>query len=164
MPRRRSLFILLAAVVLGVGAWRLWSPDDRRDVHRRLNAFEAEFNESTAAGLATIAHAARIGTYFTDDVVVELGEGVPPIRGRETLTAMAARLQPRTGAFTLDLVDQNVTISSPSTADVSLTAAFRRRGRVSGEDAVEAQELALRMVKIGGHWLVSEVKSVEAFK
>jgi hypothetical protein len=163
MSRGTSL-ILLAAVVLGVAAWRHWSPDDKRDVRRRLNAFAAEFNETTARGLATAAHAARIGTYFTDDVVVELGEGTPPIRGRETLIAMTARLQPRTAAFTLELIDQHVTISSPSTAEVSMTAAFRRRGHGSGEDSVEAQELALRMVKVEGIWLVSEVKSVEAFR
>ena len=164
MSRRRPVLVSLAVLVLAVVAWRYWVPDDKRDVRRRLNAFAAEFNETTAAGLATIAHAARIGTYFTEDVVVELGDGAPPIRGRQTLIAMATRLQPRTSAFTLELLDQNVTISAPSTAEVNVTAAFRRRGRVAGEDAVEARELALRMVKTGGNWLVSEVKAVETFK
>jgi SnoaL-like protein len=161
---RRTSLLILAAVVGGVGVWRFWLPDDRRDVRRRLNAFAAEFNESTAAGLATVAHAARIGTYFTDDVVLELGDGAPPIRGRQTLIAMATRLQPRAAAFRLDLVDQLVTISSPATADVSLTAAFRRRSTASGEESLEAQELTVRMVKLDGTWLVSEVRSVEAFK
>ena len=164
MSRRRPVLVSLAVLVLAVVAWRYWVPDDKRDVRRRLNAFAAEFNETTAAGLATIAHAARIGTYFTEDVVVEFGDGAPPIRGRKTLIAMATRLQPRTSAFTLELLDQNVTISAPSTAEVNVTAAFRRRSRVAGEDAVEARELALRMVKTGGNWLVSEVKAVETFK
>jgi SnoaL-like domain len=164
MSRQRPVLVSLAVVVLAVVAWRYWMPDDKRDVRRRLNAFAAEFNETTAAGLATIAHAARIGTYFTEDIVVELGDGAPPIRGRQTLIAMATRLQPRTSAFTLELLDQNVTISAPSTAEVNVTAAFRRRGRAAGEDAVEARELALRMVKTEGNWLVSEVKAVETFK
>jgi hypothetical protein len=164
MSRRTSLYILFAAVVLGIGAWRVWSPDAKRDVRRRLNAFAAEFNETSGEGLAPVAHAARLGGYFTEDVVVELGEGAPPIRGRQTLIAMAARLHPRTAAFTLELVDEHVTITTPSSAEVSLTAAFRRRGRSTDEDAFEAQELALRMVKIDGKWLVSEVNSVEPFK
>jgi len=164
MSRRRPILVSLAVLVLAVVAWRYWMPDDKRDVRRRLNAFAAEFNETTAAGVATIAHAARIGTYFTEDVVIELGDGAPPIRGRQTLIAMATRLQPRTSAFTLELLDQNVTIPSPSTADVSVTAAFRRRGPVAGEDAVEARELALKMVKTGRDWRVSEVKAVETFK
>jgi hypothetical protein len=164
MSRRRPILVSLAVLVLAVVAWRYWMPDDKRDVRRRLNAFAAEFNETTAAGVATIAHAARIGTYFTEDVVIELGDGAPPIRGRQTLIAMATRLQPRTSAFTLELLDQNVTIPSPSTAVVSVTAAFRRRGPVAGEDAVEARELALKMVKTGRDWRVSEVKAVETFK
>jgi hypothetical protein len=165
----RSIVIVIAVLVLAVAAWRYLAPDDRRDVRRRLNAFAAEFNESTAAGLATVAHAARIGAYFADDVVVELGDGAPPIRGRQTLMAMAARLQPRMSAYRLQLVDLNVVVTTatagnPSTADVNLTAAFRTRGGTAGEDAVEARELAVKMVKTGGNWLVSEVKSVDAFK
>ena len=160
---RRPLAIVVIAV-LGSLAWRYLLPNDERDVRRRLNAFADEFNETTAPGVAAVAHAARIGSYFTEDVVVELGDGAPPIRGRQTLIAMATRLQPRTEAFTLEVLDQNVTISSPSTADVNLTAAFRRRSRAPGEDAIEARELALRMVKTAGNWLVSEVKSVEAFR
>jgi hypothetical protein len=160
---RRTLAVVVA-LVLGFLAWRYLLPDDERDVRRRLNAFAADFNETSASGVAAVAHAARLGSYFTDDVVVELGEGAPPIRGRQTLIAMATRLQPRTGAFTLELVDQNVTVSSSSTAEVSLTATFRRRSHASGEDAVEARELALRMIKTAGNWLVSEVKSVDAFR
>lgn len=163
MTSRRTLAIV-AIAVLGLLAWRYLLPNDERDVRRRLNAFADAFNETAAAGVAAVAHAARIGSYFTEDVVVELGEGAPPIRGRQTLIAMATRLQPRTEAFTLELLDQNVTISSPSTAEINLTAAFRRRSRGSGEDAVEAREFALRMVKTGGNWLVSEVRSVDAFK
>ena len=165
MSRRPALWMAVAVVVaLAFAAWHYWLPNDERDVRRRLNAFAAEFNQSTSQGLATVAHAARIGNYFTDDVVVELGDGAPPIHGRETLIAMATRLQPRTAAFELQLVDQNITISSSSTAEVNLTAAFRRRGPAPGEDAVEARELLLRMVKAGGDWRVQEVKSVDAFR
>jgi hypothetical protein len=160
----RRLLAIVAILALGFLAWRYLLPDDERDVHKRLNAFAADFNETSSGGVATVAHAARIGSYFTEDVVVELGDGAPPIRGRQTLIAMATRLQPRTEAFTLELVDQNVTVSSPSTAEVNVTATFRQRSHASGEDAVEARELALRMIKTAGDWLVSEVKSVDAFR
>ena len=160
---RRTL-ALVVVLLLGFLAWRYLAPNDERDVRRRLNAFASAFNETSSGGVATVAHAARLGSYFTEDVVVELGDGAPPIRGRQTLIAMATRLQPRTEAFTLELVDQNVTVSSPTTAEVNLTATFRRRSHASGEDAVEARELALRMIKAAGNWLVSEVKSVDAFR
>ena len=165
MPRRTTLVIVACAVVLAaLWAGRFWWPDDKRDVRRRLQALAADFNESTTDGLGTVARAARIGAYFTDDVVLELGQGGPPIRGRETLIGMAARLQPRTAVFTLDLLDMNVTVSSPDTAEVSLTAAFRRRSLATGDNSVDAQELAVSMVNTDGNWLVSHVRAVEPFK
>ena len=56
-------------------------------------------NASTKDGLGTAARAAQIGSYFTEDAVVDFGGGSRPIQGRETLMGMAARLQPRTAAF-----------------------------------------------------------------
>ena len=52
-------------------------------------------NASTKDGLGTALRAAQIGSYFTEDAVVELGEGAAPIKGRDTLMGMVARLQPR---------------------------------------------------------------------
>ena len=93
MPRRTKAIVgALGLTLLVIWGWRSWWPDDRRDIRRRLNAFESEFNDSTTEGLGTVARAARIGSYFTDDVVIELGQGSPPIRGRETLIGMASRL------------------------------------------------------------------------
>lgn len=165
MSRRTK--VILAAIValaLGVWAWRAWSPDDRRDVRRRLNTFATEFNKSTTDGLGTVARAARIGSYFTEDVVVELGGGSPPIRGREVLIGMASRLHFRTAAFTLELIDVNVNLPGPARAEVSLTAAFRRRSVGNGDESIDAQELALQMTKADGEWRISHVRAVEPFK
>jgi hypothetical protein len=165
MSRRTGVILVAAAVViLGVWAWRFWWPDDERQIARRLSALVADFNESTTDGVGTLARASRIGAYFTDDIVVELGQGSPPIRGRETLLGMAVRLQPRTSAFTLKVVDVNVTLTTASTADVNLTVAFQRRNLETGEESIEAQEMALRMVKAGGDWRISHIRTVEVFR
>src|SRR5687768_294751 len=121
-----------AAAAVAILAWHYW-PNEERSVRRRLSAFTRDFNESTTDGIGMVARAARIGSYFTPDVVVDLGSTVPPIRGRETLIGMTARLQPRTSAFVLELRDVNVKISQPASAEVGLTALFRRRSLDSGE-------------------------------
>ena len=51
---------------------------------RRLDALRDEVNASTKDGLGTALRAAQIGSYFTDDVVVDLGEG--PRRSRAATT------------------------------------------------------------------------------
>lgn len=165
MPRHtKAIAGALAITLLAIWGWRSWWPDDKRDIRRRLNAFESDFNDSTTDGLGAVARAARIGSYFTDDVVVELGQGSPPIRGRETLIGMASRLQTRTSAFTLQLLDIQVEVQGPSEADVRLTASFRRRSLPSGDESIDAQEFAVRMVKTDGEWRMSHVTAVEPFR
>lgn len=160
---RRVAALAALGIVVGVWAWRTWWPSDEQQIRRRLRAFAAEFNESTTNGVGMVARAARMSTYFTEDVVVDLGKGTPPIAGRETLLGMATRLQPRTAAFTVELVDITANLSGETTADVTLTAAFRRRSP-AGEESIDARELAVGMVKIEGEWRVSRVKTVEAFR
>ena len=164
---RRAIAVLtgVAVILLAVFVWRYWWPDDARDVRNRLNALANDFNESTTDGLGTVARAGRLSTYFTDDVVIELGQGSPPIHGRETLIGMASRLQPRTSAFRLELLDINVDVKGGSEAEVRLTAAFRRLGpTVAGEGSIDAQEMALRMNKGNGDWRISHVTTVEPFR
>lgn len=164
MPARRALawgIAVLVVVAGGLWAWRNLMPSDERDVARRLHDLGAEFNASTTDGLGTAARAARFGTYFTEDVVVELGGGSPPITGRDTLIGMAARLQPRTAAFILDFRDVTVTVLDPARAQASLTAVIRRRVIGSDEESLDAREFALEMEKAGGEWVISHVAAVE---
>jgi hypothetical protein len=165
MRSRALLAAALAGVVfLGVWAWRTWWPSDEREIRRRLQALATDFNESTTDGLGTVARAAKIGSYFTNDIVVDLGEGTPPIQGRETIIGMVGRLQPRTSAFKLELLDLNVHVSTPTTAEVNLTAAFRQRSLTTREESLEARELAIAMVKGDNEWRVSRITTVEPFR
>ena len=161
--RRRIVAAAAVAIVVAIWGWRSWTPDEKRDIRRRLDSFQAEFNDSTTDGLGTVARAARLASYFTDDVVVELGQGSPPIRGRDTLIGIASRLQMRTAAFTLQLLDVRVELEPPDAADVTLTASFRRRSMASGEESLDAQEFTVHMIK-GGEWRVSSVKAIEPFR
>jgi hypothetical protein len=162
--RRRAVLLAIAAIALAcLWAWRVWWPSDELQIQRRLQSFAGDFNEGASGGLAAMARTAQISSYFTSDVTVDLGKGTPPIQGRDTLAGMVSRLQPRTAAFTLELVDVNVDVSG-STANVSLTAAFRLRSLATGDESVDARELSLGMVKQDGLWRVSRVNTVEAFR
>ena len=159
---RRNAGIAAVVVAAGVWAWFVFWPSREARIERRLQAFAEEFNESTTDGLGTVARAARLGSYFTEDAIVDLGRGSPPLHGRETLIGMAARLQPRTSAFRLELLDMTVAIRSDDVANVSLTAAFGRGP--GGTESMDARELAITMVETGGEWRMSQVRVVETFR
>ena len=103
---------------LGVGRWELirtavvmvavltltscsWWQGDKAIIIARLNALAEQVNAHAPDGLGSLSRAAQIGQFFTDDVIIELGRGSAPVTGRETLMAMAARLEPRTAGFTV---------------------------------------------------------------
>lgn len=109
-----------------------------------------------------MVHAAQIGTYFTEDAVVELGDGAAPIKGRETLMGMFARLQPRTAAFRLDLEDVTIEMTPGSdAADVLLTASFMRTNTSTREESLDAREYALVMTKVDGTWRIARITAID---
>ena len=161
---RRTLLTALG-VAAAAGAIWLWhggaSPHERQ-IRRRVADFTAEFNSPTTDELGIIAKAARLGQFFTSDAVVELGRGSPAIHGRNTLTAMAARLQPRTSDFSLELTDVSVDIVDETRAEITLTAVTRRRG--AGDESLDAREFVAEMQYIDGDWRASRVAAVDTFR
>jgi hypothetical protein len=154
---------MLVIAAAAVGIWRYLATPDERAIRDRFDQFAEEFNAATTDGLGTVARAARIGQYFTPDVVVELGEGSAPIEGRDTLIGMAARLQPRTAAFVLQFEDVTVE-SDGARADVTFTLMIRRRSMTSGEESLDAREYAAEMRKIDGEWRVARAVAIDTLR
>lgn len=162
MTRLRVAGVVVAAVCLVV-AWQRWTTSEERAIRTRLLGLASDLN-GPDAGAASLLRAARFGDYFTDDVVVELGEGSPPIIGRATLVGMAARLERRTTAARLKFDDIDVRLRDDRTAaDVGLTASFMREDGTGG-DAVDAREFALQLVKRDGQWRVARAAAVAALR
>ena len=157
----------MATLILGgVGLW-LWAktgPPDERAIRGQFDALAAEFNAATTDGLGTVARVARLAEFFTPDVVVELGKGSPPIVGRETLMGMAARLQPRTSAFTVETVDVIIDALEPERAEVTFTLVIRRRSVVSGEESIDGREFAAEMRKMDGSWRIGHVTAIDTLR
>ncbi|MGH8637663.1 MAG: nuclear transport factor 2 family protein [Burkholderiales bacterium] len=158
---------LLAAVALaaaGLAAWWYAGASEEREIKRRFTEFAEEFNASTTDGLGTMARAARLGAYFTPDIVVELGQGSPPIHGRETLIGMAARLQPRTAAFLVELDDVTVEMVDADNASVTLTVVIRRRTIGTDEESMDAREFAADVTRSGGPWQMQRVVAIDTLR
>lgn len=157
--------LAIVLVVVAVIAWRSRTTSDERAIDARLEALRSEVNASTKDGLGTAARAEEIGSYFTDDAVVDLGGGAPPIKGRETVMGMVARLQPRTAAFRMDLDDVSVEmVPGRDAADVLLTASFVRRSISTGEESLDAREYALVMAKSGGTWRIARITAIDTLR
>ncbi|PYR95222.1 MAG: hypothetical protein DMF84_01910 [Acidobacteria bacterium] len=159
MLRRAELRIIaITAVVVAAAAfaWRAIFPSDERQIRGQLTRVAEEVNEQRQ-GLSAIAGAADVASAFADDVVIDLGEGAP-IRGRDTLMGIVARLQPRTSRYEVRIRDMDVRVDNPRSASVDLSAT------TAGENGMDAREFQLLMVKRNGKWLIARVTPVKVLE
>jgi hypothetical protein len=162
--RRAAVAIAVIVAAAAVFFW-LRARSDEAEIRRRLDRLAAEINTGVTEGLGTTARAAAIGSYFTDDVTIDLGPGTEPILGRDSLVGMAARLQPRTSVFRVEFVDVTPKISHDgASATVSLTAEIINTSISTREPSLDAREFSFEMTHDGGVWRIRRVKSVETIK
>lgn len=165
MTRRVQAGLIGAIVLAGaVWMWRSAASPDERQVRRRLEEVAAELNAGATGDFDAVTRAGRIGQFFTPEVVVELGQGSPPIHGRDTLIGMAMRLQPRTAAFDLELTDINVELLEGGRAESTFTAVIRRRSVVSGEESLDAREFSAELEKLDGEWRIARVIAIDTLR
>lgn len=165
MPARKLALVVAVVLGFGVAGWFLVGPaEEGAAVRARLREFSDEVNRSPSDG-NPYARAARIGSFFTDDVDIDLGQGTAPIKGRETIVGMAERLQPRTAAFTLKFEDVTVVMGpGGDAADVHLTAEFIRRSITTGEQSFDAREFTIGMRRVGDAWKMERVTAIDTLK
>ena len=164
MGRRGAVAVVVVLAVAAV-AWMLWPEGDEGAIRRQLHALVDEANERDGDPLGTVARGARLSTYFTEDAVVDLGQGREPVSGRQTLIGMAAHLQPRTATLVIALDDVTVAVRAGAViADVSLTATLTRRDINTREQTIDAREFALEMRKEGSEWRIARAAAVDTLK
>lgn len=163
---RRPLVITAAAaagiLVLGILGWSYFFPSEEARIRQRLEQLAEEVSKGSPDPVGGLARAARLSMFFTDDVVVEPGEGTEPIRGRDTLMAALANVQPRTGPMRVAVADVHVKLLSDTTADVTLTATVEKTA-ANGERSLDARELAVQMVR-DGPWRIARVTAVDTLR
>lgn len=166
MARARVLVLVTLAAVVAVAAWySATSNVEGADVRRRLLAFAAAVNASATDGLTPDARAASLGSYFTDDVEIDLGKGTALIKGREMVLGIAERLQARTAAFRLEFEDITVAMApGGDAADVHLTAEFIRRSFSTGEEWLDAREFTIAMQRVLDEWKMARVTAIETLR
>ena len=164
MTRSRITILGAAAALAAVlWAWYAWWPGDERAIRRRLDALAAAVNQEAAEGLGAVGRAAEIGSFFTHDVVVSLGQGAP-IHGREALIGMAARLPTGAAGYSLEFDDVSVAVTpGASEADVSAAAILTGAGS-GGERSTEAREVTMGMAKQDGAWRIARVTVVDTLR
>ncbi len=160
MTRTRWLWSV-GVVLAALAIYRWWGPGDERRIRRVLDELAAVASQPAGDGVASLARAAALGRFFTEDVVIDPGAPFQVIRGRDTLVALAAKVRPPAGEWEVQFVDVDVQVADDQmTAVAHLTATVR--GAVPGDTrALEARELVVAFRKTDGAWRIARVTGVE---
>lgn len=155
--------LVVAAVVAALLAARAYWPTEERRVRSRLDDLARSVGERDGQGLEQMARAARLAGYFTEDVVVDLGEPYPEFRGRDTIMALAAKARGHDDDFAVRFEDVAVRLDEDGRgAGVRLVVVLTGRSSRWVADAADARELQVRMQRDDGAWRIAQVTNVEA--
>jgi hypothetical protein len=159
------LVTVVVALVAAYYAYRWYFPDDEAMIRARLDDLAATVSHSGGGeGFSTITRAAKFGTFFTEDVVIDIGGGFAPIRGRDTVLALAAKAQVPGEGFTIRFVDVSIVVD-PSGLSALATMTATAQGRSLGDyQAIDARELEMAFLKTDGEWRIERVTGVEAIQ
>jgi hypothetical protein len=165
MIAARRATIAVSALAVAALAWLFWPESDEAAIRRRLRDVVEEANARTGEGLEAVAKAARIGAYFTENVVVDLGKGAAPVSGRQMLIGMAASPQRPSAPLVVALEDITV-VKRPGAdvADVTLTATLTGTEIGTGERTMDAREFALEVRREAGEWRIARVVAVDTLR
>ena len=108
--------ILVAALAGSFAAYRWWiSPE--RHIHRILNDVAAAVShEEPENDLRALTAVAALQTHLSPDVSIDAGTSTGPVKGRQDVMAMAARLRASTPMMRLQFFDADITLSGDSAA------------------------------------------------
>jgi ketosteroid isomerase-like protein len=159
------LVVLVALAAGAFFAWRALFPTEERRIRARIGELEETVNASPSAdGVGRLADAARLLSYFTDDVVIEPGAPYTPIRGRHALVAVLHRAA-EPGGFSLAFEDLSVTLApSGSEAAVTMTATLTWTNSRTGERTVDAREIEVDLRKVNDEWQIAAARAVQTLE
>ena len=158
------LAFVLALAGLGYVLYSWDWPSDEGRIRDALDDLAATVSEPGGDGLGQMARAARLGGFFAQDVVVDLGGPYSRLEGRDTIMALAAKTQVPGEGLDVRFVDVSVDVA-PGGADavVHLTATVASRGRPF-ENGLDAKELEMAWRKVDDTWVIARVTGVDTLE
>ena len=152
--------VALAAVAVVLAA--AYVRGDPRQIRRRLDALAETASVNGAEGdIDRLARVARIGGFFTEDVVIRRSEDNSKfVGGRRAVAGMAMQAAAEQRTMKVSIANVGITIADRENATAHMTI-------VVSTNNAEAESVDLRQVtatfrKVNGTWLISQAQVLPA--
>jgi SnoaL-like domain len=156
------LLLFAGLLALGYWAWTAAFPNPRKAVLRRLEKLAQLASFPAGEGqLAKLANVQRIGGFFSDQVVVNLGGQEAEARTFNNRDELMQAVQAGRMAFSsvrVQVLNPKVEMT-PGNQEAIVGAVLTVD--VSGEKDSVVADLKIEMKKIDGDWLITHVETVQ---
>lgn len=159
--------VAIAAVTLAVVvvAWLMFPKSEEHRIRQRLHELtEVISSTQHQRGTSRLVHVTGLREFFTGDVTVHIGDGIPRVKNRDTLLQMAHVALHHEPALTVAFTDLSVTHDRGTpyarvNATVVVTGVHSQQAK-----SVDAREVKMDMVKNEGEWRIQAVRPVQVMK
>ena len=164
---KRRAAIVAVVLVVAAAAWFLLASRQTEDarIRQRLNELtELVSAAGPVTGQDILIQLGKLRKFFTEDVVVVIGERLPEIRGRDHLVSMAQAALSRETDISVSFEDLDITVNPDERHALAVVTLLVTGASSDEAKSVTARELELDMAKVDGDWLIKTVRPVEVFE
>ena len=164
MTRVSNSLILAIVLAAGIAAYAWWTGPERQIRRVLASIAERVSHDGPLQGVAAASAAAGLHGHFAADVVIEAGRPFGPMKGRDAVTAAAARILMVTPALRLEFVDTTISVApdgQSATVDCTAMATIKDR---TGQESVDAREVMMIWALVDGNWVIRTVKTVDVLE
>ena len=152
----RAAIVVAALAALTAGYF--WWNNPERHIRRLLSDVESALSHDGAeTDLLALAAVASLQAHLTPDVAIEIGGSSPPVRGRQDVISMAARLRASSPMMRVQFFDPEIQLSDDSNATTRVTVQVTTRD-AGGEELAAAHQVSIALVLVEGRWQVASAR------
>lgn len=162
---KNPVAITAAALGVAVIVWFVFQKNEDDRIRQRLHELARVVSTTQQQrDTARLMHIAGLQQFFTEDVTVLMNGDIPKVKGRDTLLQMAHLALQHEPSLTVAFKDVSVAHDDGAedarvNTTVVVTEAHSRKAK-----SVDAQELEMDMMKVGGKWRIKAIRPVKAME
>lgn len=148
--------VVATLVAVMAGYW--WWNDPERHIQRLLSdVASALTHEGAETDLRALTAVASLQPHLAPDVSLDMGEGSMPLRGRQEVISMAARVRAATPMMRVQFFDPEIELSSDSAGTTRVTVQVTTRD-AGGEEVAAAHVVSIALVRAEGRWQIASAR------
>ena len=155
---KKTFLVLMFLIVSVTVVIFLFSHQDERQIRRNIASLSAGISALMEEdGIAALIEARKIGSLFTEDCQIVVGEPVPEIHGREELISAAYGVTRWVVADKVEVAfyDVSVTIAENGVMAISIKTVV-----VTDTPGREIRNIKMHWEKREGRWEIATAKSI----